>query len=249
MTLRIRRACLLLGAALAATTSLARAQDAAPKDTVKNFTANVNLGFVNISGNTSLTTLTAGDEITLLDKAWTFKQVLAYVYSKNDSAETANQLAIGLRAERAFGPKWGMYLGVRYYRDPFAGIDRRLGEQVGATYHAIAAPNDLLDLEAGVGLTQERSTSQVENDFPNGRLAARYRHSWQKKTYFQEAIEYLPDLNNSENYRVNSLAELLAPLSESISMRLAYAIAYNNRPEPGFKDSDRTLSVGIQLSF
>jgi putative salt-induced outer membrane protein len=234
----------------------AQAQDSAtiapkvsPKDSVKAFTAVVNLGFLNASGNTSVTTLTAGDEITIHHHTWTYKQVLAYVYGKNDSVETANQLAIGLRAERAFGPRWGIYLGARYYRDPFAGIDQRFGEQLGALYHAIIAPKDMLDLEAGLGYTQERSTAGVENDFPDGRFAATYRHSWTKKTYFQESAEILPDLSDSRNYRVNSLTELLAPLSSSISMRFAYAVAYNNQPAKTFKASDRTLTAGVQLAF
>jgi putative salt-induced outer membrane protein len=249
MTLRARRVYLLLGATLAAVISTARAQDAAPKDTVKKFTAVFNLGLVNSSGNTSLTTLSVGDEITYKEKVWTFKQVAAYVYAKNDSVETADQFAFGLRAERSLGDRWGLYAGARFYRDPFAGIAQRYSEQVGAIWHAVIAKKDKLDFEAGVGLTQERSTDDSTNDFPNGRAAVMYRHSWKEKTYFQETAEILPDLKDSENYRANSLTELLAPLSENISMRLAYAIAYNNRPQPGFKDADRVLTAGIQLNF
>ncbi len=249
MTLRARRACLIVGAALAAAVSSARAQDAAPKDTVKKFAAVFNLGLVNSSGNTSLTTLSLGDEITIHDKAWTFKQVLGYVYGETDKVETANQLAIGVRAERAIGSRFGVYLGGRFYRDPYAGIAQRYSEQVGGLWHAVIAPKDLLDFEAGVGLTQERTTNDSSSDFPNGRVALMYRHSWQKRTYFQETAEFLPDLQDSENYRSNSLTELLAPLSESISMRLAYAIAYNNKPPSGKKDADRVLTAGIQLSF
>lgn len=251
MTIAGHRARTLILAALAAVfaSTTAAAQDAAPKDTVKKVTAVVNLGFVNSSGNTNVTTLTAGDELTVHQQAWTFKQLLSYVYGKNDSVETANQLAIGVRGERAFGPRWGIYLGVRYYRDPFAGISQRFGEQTGALYHAIIAPKDVLDFEAGVGLTQERSTAGVENDFPNGRVAAMYKHSWAKKTYFQETAEFLPDLNDSQNYRANSLTELVAPLSASVAMRFSYQVAFNNLPEPGFKKSDRLLTAGIQLSF
>lgn len=241
---RIARAILL--SAIAAASLPAQA---APQDTVKHFFAVVNLGFVNSSGNTSVTTLTAGDEIKLLEGAWTFKQVLAYVYGKNDTVETANQFAFGLRGERAFNARWSIYLGARFYRDPFAGIDQRFGENVGVLWHSVIAPKDLLDFEAGAGLTQERSTSAVTNDYTNGRVALSYRHSWQPKTYFQETAEALNDFSNSKNYRVNSLTELVAPLSQSIAMRFSYAIAYNNAPQPGFKASDRLLTAGVQLSF
>jgi len=242
---RVLALALLVGA-IAGT---AFAQEAAPKDTVKHLTAVVNIGFVNSSGNTSVTTLTAGDEITYKTGAWTVKQILAYVYGKNDSTETANQLAIGLRGERAFNTRWSIYLGARYYRDPFAGIDQRFGENVGALWHGVMAPKDLLDLEAGVGLTQERSTAAVTDNYTNGRVAFTYKHSWQPKTYFQESAEALTDFSDSKNYRVNSVTELVAPLSQSIAMRFSYAIAYNNQPQPGFKASDRLLTAGVQLSF
>jgi putative salt-induced outer membrane protein len=251
MTLTGRMSRLLTISTLAAAilTPSAHAQDSLKADTVHNFTGVVNLGFVNSSGNTNVTTLTIGDELALRHKAWTFKQTLGYVYGKNDSVETANQLAIGVRGERAFGKRWGVYVGLRYYRDPFAGISQRFGEQTGALYHAIIAPKDLLDFEVGLGLTQERSVAGVNHDFPNGRAALMYKHSWAKKTYFQETAEWLPNLQDSNDYRVNSLTELVAPLSASIAMRLSYAIAYNNVPEPGFKASDRLLTAGIQLSF
>jgi putative salt-induced outer membrane protein len=255
MTIAGSRARALILSALAAViaSTTAGAQDAAPKDTVKKVVAVINLGFVNASGNTDVTTLTAGDELTIHDKVWTFKQVLAYIYGQTNGIETANQLAVGVRGERAFGSRWGMYLGVRYYRDPYAGISQRFGEQAGALYHAIIAPKDLLDFEAGLGYTQERTRTAANvdstNNFPNGRVALTYRHSWAKKTYFQETAEWLPNLQDSNDYRVNSLAELLAPLSSSVSMRLSYAIAYNNVPVSGFKASDRVLTAGIQLSF
>jgi putative salt-induced outer membrane protein len=251
MNVTIRRTALLL--CLLAGAATLSAQDAPPKDTVKKVVAVINLGFVNASGNTDVTTLTAGDELTIHDKVWTFKQVLAYIYGQTNGIETANQLAVGVRGERAFGSRWGMYLGVRYYRDPYAGISQRFGEQAGALYHAIIAPKDLLDFEAGLGYTQERTRTAANvdstNDFPNGRVAVMYKHSWAKKTYFQETGEFLPNLQDSNDYRVNSLTELIAPLSTSVAMRLAYQIAYNNRPVPGFKDADRLLSAGIQLSF
>lgn len=259
MTLRSSRACLLLCAALAVTISSARAQiDAAsadtaahpePKDTVKKVSAVFDLGLVSASGNTSVTTLTVGDEVIYRHHAWTFKQVLGYVYGKDSSGETANQLAIGLRAERAIGPRFGVYGGARFYRDPFAGIAQRYSEQVGGLWHAVIAPKDLLDLEAGLGLTQERTTNDSTNDFPNGRAALMYRHNWKKKTYFQETAEILPDLSDSKNYRVNSLTEVVAPLSSNIAMRISYAIAYNNMPQSPFKNSDRILTAGVQINF
>ncbi|HUO51779.1 MAG TPA: DUF481 domain-containing protein [Gemmatimonadaceae bacterium] len=226
----------------------ARAQDK-PADSVKAVTVTANLGLAIASGNTSVTTLTAGDQLTWKTGAWKFTQLFGYIYGKNDSVETANQLLFGVRADYALSSRWALYGGVRYDRNPFAGFDARWGENVGAIWNALTAPHDKLDLEAGLGYTQQKNTDGSNDDFPNGRGAIVYRHSWQEKTYFQESAEALPDLKHSDNLRVNSLAEIVAPVSAAIGMRLAWLVQYDETPQPGFKTTDQTLTAGLQFSF
>lgn len=239
-----RRISLLILVALAAiAVPAARAQDKAPADTVKPVKFAANLGLAAASGNTSVTTITAGDELTWKKGDWGFKQVFALIYGKSNGVETANQWGFGLRGDYALAKRWALYLGARYDRNPFAGYDGRWGENVGVIWNALAAPKDKLDLEAGFGLTQQSDTSGVNSSFPNGRLAAIYRHSWKEKTYFQETIEALPDLNDSQNLRVNSLAELIAPVSGSIAMRFSWLVQYDKQPVPGFKTTDQILTA------
>ena len=57
-----------------------------------------NLGFVQASGNTSLTTINAGDKLTFRpDLRWTFTKTGALVYGKTSGIESANQVQLGLR--------------------------------------------------------------------------------------------------------------------------------------------------------
>jgi len=228
---------------------LARAQDAAAKDTVKHWAFTGNLGLALTSGNTKLTTVTAGDELTWKSGKWKVKQTFGLIYGKNDSVETANQLFFGLRGDYALTNRWGLYVGARYDRNPFAGFSSRYGENLGAVWNAVVAPHDKLDVEAGVGWTQQRNTDGTSEDFPNGRGAFVYRHSWKEKTYFQESYEALPDLKHSQNLRMNSLAELVAPISSGIGMRFAYLVQYDREPQPGFQTTDQTLSAGLQFAF
>ena len=250
MTLIIRRIALAASFALAAIIApLARAQDKPAADTAKPYALTANLGLAMVSGNTKVTTLSAGDQFTYKTGAWKFTQLFALLYGKNDSVETANQWAAGVRADYALSKRWALYAGARFDRNPFAGFDERYGENVGAIWNAVTAPKDKLDLEAGLGLTQQRSTTGTNTDYPNGRGALVYRHSWTDKTYFQEAAEALPDLKHSNNLRVNSLAELIAPISAAVGMRFAYLVQYDETPEPGFKTTDQTLTAGLQFSY
>ena len=236
-------------ALVALSPSLTRAQDAAAPDTVKHWAFTGNLGLAIVSGNTSLTTITAGDELTWHSGPWRVKQIFGLIYGKNDSVETANQIFFGLRGDYQFASRWSTYLGARFDRNPFAGFSSRYGENVGVTWNAVVAPKDKLDVEGGFGLTQQRNTDGTSENFPNGRGAFLYKHSWQEKTYFQEAFEVLPDLKDSKNLRMNSLAELVAPISSHVGMRLSYLVQYDREPQPGFKTTDQTLSAGLQFSF
>lgn len=226
-----------------------RAQDAA-KDTVKHWAFTGNLGLAIVSGNTSLTTITAGDELVWTDGGkWKVKQVFGLIYGKNDSVETANQVFFGLRGDYALSNRWGLYAGARFDRNPFAGFGQRYNENLGVVWNAVVAPKDKLDIEAGLGLTQQNNTDGTTQNFPNGRGAFVYRHSWKEKTYFQEAFEVLPDLKTPQNLRMNSLAELVAPISTHLGLRLSYLVQYDKQPQPGFKTTDQTLSAGVQLSY
>ena len=161
----------VLAAAIASTT--AAAQDAPPKDTVKKVAAVINLGFVYSSGNSNITTLTAGDSSRSIGRSGRSSSCSdsfmagprvsrRRISSRSECAASARSVRMGDLSRCALLPR------------SLAGISQRFGEQTGALYHAIIAPKDVLDFEAGLGFTQERSTerSPLNNDFPNGRVAS-----------------------------------------------------------------------------
>src|SRR5262249_60243161 len=93
--------------------SALRAQDAA-KDTVKHWAFTGNLGLAIVSGNTSLTTVTAGDELTWHSGPWKVKQIFGLIYGTNDSGETANQIFFGRRVDYQSASHGPTYRGGRY---------------------------------------------------------------------------------------------------------------------------------------
>jgi len=48
---------------------------------------------------------------------------------------------------------------------------------------------------------------------------------------------------------VNSLAELVAPISQQIATKISYAIRFDRDPQEGFERSDRILTAGLQFTF
>jgi len=70
-----------------------------------------------------------------------------------------------------------------------------------------------------------------------------------ERTYFEERVEYLPNFEQNEDYRVNGEAAVVAPLSRHLGLKLGYVVRFDNLPEPGVKKTDRFLTSGLQVSF
>ena len=103
--------------------------------------------------------------------------------------------------------------------------------------------------EGGGGYTQQRSTTDESHTFASARGAATYRRSFSEASHVQVGTEELPNLEESEDLRVNSAAEVVAPLSQSLALKVSYVIRYDNLPEPTFQKTDRIFTVGLQITF
>ena len=241
--MRARRSFLpVAAAALLATVSAA--QDAKPKTSYTG-----DLGYVSASGNTQLSTLSIGDKIAYTNGAWVLSQLAAYVYGETNNKQSANQLRIAVRADWAFQPRLSLFAGVAYERNTFAGFDSRTDEIAGLAWKAIVAPNDAMSLDAGGVLTQESDVDGTTHNDPSARFALNYKHAFTKAAYFQQLAEYIPNLNTSGAYRVNTESALVAPLSVHIGVKVGYVVRYNSAPPAKFGTTDRVLTTGVQVSY
>ncbi|MGH7623295.1 MAG: DUF481 domain-containing protein [Gemmatimonadaceae bacterium] len=226
----------------------AHAQSAA--DTVHKFTGSGSFGFVNTSGNTDVTTLNAGEELSYAPtRYFHVGQTLAIVYGKTDGVESASLWQGTARADQDLGNRWGTYALFEFDRNTFASIDRRFQEGLGVLYHPIRTATDTLAAEVGLGLVEQRSTSDSSTTQPIGRVAGIYRRSFAAKAYGEQTFEILPDLRHGREFRVNSATALVAPLVWNLALKASYVVNFDNDPEPGRRKTDRFLTTAVQLSF
>ena len=237
--------------ALAALTlSLATAARAQAADTTHKLSGSGDFGFVNAAGNTSVTTLNVGEELSYAPtKVVHLTQTIAIVYGKTDGVESASLWQGNLRGDRDLGNRWGAYALFEYDRNTFASIDRRFQEGVGALYHPIRTATDTLSAELGVGLVEERSTSDSSVTQPIGRIAGTYRRPFAPQAYGEEQLAILPDLQQGRQLRINSATTVVAPLFRNLALKASYVVNFDNEPEPGRRKTDRFLTTGLQLSF
>ncbi len=209
----------------------------------------LDFGLVNAAGNTSVTSFNFGEQLTHVAGPWTLRQHAAALYGRTDGEKSAEQFRAGVRADHAFSDRVGVYGLIGWDRNEFAGIRTRFEEGLGVAVQAIAEPRTQLAFEAGIGATQQRNTLGESSRFLSGRAAGRFKYLLAEKAYVQQLLEFLPNFDESDAYRIFSETSLVAPLSTSIALKASYVIRYDNLPEPGFVKSDRVLTTGVQVNW
>lgn len=239
--------------ALATLTASALAAQDAKKPPPTELTADV--GLVAVSGNTSTSTFSANERYIRRIKPWEFKQDAGGVYGKTSGIESTNLLRLGLRADYDLSGIFALYGLTNYDRDRFAGIRSRFAEGVGGVWKIIATDVNQFNLEAGYQYTQQKNLIGPDHNFSALRFASNLKHSFTKAAYFFEGVEYIPDVQDSQDYRVNSETDLVAPLSSHTAMKLSYVVRFNNLPPLNaagtarLQKTDQILSAGIQVAY
>lgn len=212
------------------------------------------LGFVSVSGNTETTTLSFSEKLIRRIPRWEFRQEFGTVYGETDGSQTSNMLRALLRADYGLDGV-AIYGRGTFDKNKFAGVDSRFGQGIGLAWRVKATEINQLNLEGGFELNQQENRDGTSENFSALRAATTWKHIFSANSYFFVGFEYLPNLDVSEDYRINSETSVVVPISAHIAMKASYIVRFDNLPSmnadgtaPLLK-SDRILSTGIQVSF
>lgn len=238
------------------TLSLVLSSGALAQDQKKTVSFTGDIGFVNTAGNTHLTTINVGDKFTVQAGKLLLTQTLAVVYGKSEGVQNANSQLTRIRADYPLVSWLSVYGLAGYERNRFAGIDHRFDEGAGLAAALLHSEKNELDLEAGVGLVQQRLQPDpdvdvtVKDNFKSGRAAGRFKHLFTKTAWFQQTLEFLPNLEKSTDYRVNSETAIVAALSTHLGLKASYLLKYNHLPpSPDLARTDRYLTTSLQITY
>ena len=209
----------------------------------------LDLGFVNTSGNTDVTTFNLGERLAYTTGPWVFVQNAKALYGETDGSTTAESYDAGLRGDYVFKERVSAFGLLTYHRNTFAGIASRFSEGVGLGWRPITAPRDSLRLEAAISMNQERNIADVESNFAATRAALGYKHMFGAAAFFTQTLEALLNMEDTQDLRLNSETAITAPISRQIAMKASYVVRYDRQPEPGFEDTDRIFTTGVQIVF
>ena len=218
-------------------------------DTANPLKVTAAVAYLDASGNTDVTSLSVTERLEWKRPHYLWAQFVNVISGTTDGEESANLFAAGLRGDWKPQGRLSLYGLLNYDRNRFANIGRRFEEGLGLGYAVIEQPRHRLTIELGGQFVQQRSLDRVSDDFLAGRGAQLYRYTFRESAYFEERVEYLPNLETSGDYRVNGEANLVAPLSRRLAIKLGYVVRFDNLPEPGVEKTDRFLTSGLQIAF
>jgi putative salt-induced outer membrane protein len=227
------------------------AQDKAPPPSEFN----TDLGFVSVSGNKSVTSLSLGEKWIRRIARWEFRQELGAVYGKTDGEETSNLWRASLRGDYGLGSGIAVYARTAFDRNKFAGVNSRFAEGFGAVVRLIASDVNQLNVEGGFELTQQANLDGTSNSFSSLRAASSWKRVFSANASFFQGVEVLPNLDEGDDYRVNSETTIVAPISNHVAMKASYQVRFDNLPSLNaegtapLRKSDRIFATGIQITF
>jgi len=213
------------------------------------------LGLVDVSGNKSVSTFNVNARLLRRVERWEFREDFGVVYGKTDGVESSNLWRAGVRGDYALSPRFALYGLTAFDRNKFAGITSRIAEGVGGVARLVTTDIDQFNVEGGFQLTQQKNVDGTDNNFSSLRGATSWKHAFSKAAYFSQSAEFLPNLDDSKDLRINTETAVVAPLSAHVGMKFSYVVRFDNEPSLNaagtapLRKSDRILSAGIQLSY
>jgi len=231
----------------------AQAADPVPRA----FEGSASLGFAQNRGNSNSLTTNVADKIKYRVKGWAGTQDLAFYYGEAEDKVNANFWNGGLRGDRRLTPRLGAFVVTRFDRNTLQGIASRFEEGLGLDYKVIDRKRDQLLVALGASAFQQQltpgSVSRIKRNYPAARSALDYKHLFSEVAFFQQIVEYLPNLSDREAYLLNTESAVVAPFSKHLALRMGYIVRYNAQPplrnDVELKKTDTFFSSGLTYSF
>jgi len=154
---------------------------------------------------------------------------------------------------------------VRYERNKLAGYNYRLALSGGGGATWLKNKKAVLSSEIALGWNNEENSNQVAMNNVNGSSSG-----WEKtiqssfissiitnkldlilsktaRCSFQETI--FINLEESNDYRMNSFASIYAAITPSLALKTSIEIIYSHQPVPGFKNTDSFLLTSLVIKL
>jgi hypothetical protein len=143
------------------------------------------------------------------------------------------------------------YAGLRVSgeHDDVADLGYRLIVSPLAGYYFIKQTNQFLCGEIGPSYVSEKYFYESAQNYIALRIAERGEHKFNSGAKIWEGVEWIPKIEDFQNYLVNAEAGVSAPISKALSLNLVVQDTYKSVPAKGKLKNDLKLIAGASYNF
>lgn len=230
-----------------------KAQDTAAPAEEKPLKVEAEAGIVSSEGNTKSSSYLIKNMTSYRLDAYLAKFTGNYLSNESKNNDTNaitsyEKWDLGLRFERDLTEKLAAYLGQNMESDKKAGIDRKYNTDIGGKYYVAKKEGYYTFAELGYRLTKEEYVSGEDEDFSFVRAYVESEKKWTPTFSSKLWVEYLPNLDESEDFNLNGEASINAALDNIFSIKTAYLVKYDNVPAAEYR-TDSLFSTSLIAKF
>ena len=207
------------------------------------------LGFTLTQGNADTVLATAS---LLSLKKWEMNELSAGFNASYGEVESVqnNGTARGTAQYNRLIGEQGNYLYIKadLFHDTIADVDYRLSLSPGYGYYFINNDRTKLSAEIGPGYIYEKLGSGTDS-YATLRIAERFEYKISERARLWQSVEWLPQVDNFENFLLVAEIGVESDLTEKMSLRVSLQDNYDNQPAAGRKANDLRLVTGIGYKF
>jgi putative salt-induced outer membrane protein len=208
-----------------------------------------NAGVTVTRGNSKTLLFTAG---LLSQKKWDMNEVrlgLDGAYGKNDDVKNTEFGRVFGQYNRLFNERLYGYVRGELSHDAIADVEYRVTLSPGLGYYLIKDDRQTLSFEVGPGFITEKLGNHDKNNYFTLRVAERYELKLNDKTRIWQSAEWLPQVDDLNNWILNAELGLETQLTTKLSFFTKIQDTYDREPVPGRKQNDLKLISGIAYKF
>jgi putative salt-induced outer membrane protein len=167
-------------------------------------------------------------------RAETTDRILAWtdgeVTETRDSRTTAEQYLLGAKYRQDITERFLWYVRGGWGRDEFKGFTDRYVAGGGLGHRFLTGPKHSLIGEAGGERVNEDLVDGTSTDYTALRAFLGYQWQINDNAKFNQDLELIPNLDESDDWRARSVTALTATLSKTLALKLSYTMSYENLP-------------------
>lgn len=220
-------------------TSAAHAED--------GWSGEASLGFLNTTGNTIARTLNTKGTVNYKNGPWAHVARAAALTAQKDKVTTDERYNLGYKLTYDFTPFDYAFGSLDYDNDRFAGIIERRTEAVGYGRRLLTMPKHTLDVELGLGATQQKlATTEERQGAFVGLLNAKYQWLISDTSSFTQTLKVE---ESKDNTFINPVSALKLVIAGRLFTTIGYEIRTNTQAAAGTLKTDTLTSINLGYSF